>query len=91
MIRILFEKRVVYRAAEGRRRGRLTRATAYRDAAWAAYKTKYAAELSCCCDGGPENCGSLLHNLFPAPPVIDRLARWLMWRDRRLAEIGASS
>jgi hypothetical protein len=88
MIRVEMELRPVWRSAVGRK-GRLTRRAAYLDAAWQAWRAKYwPVGCGCGCEletfsfceyHGPDG---------PAPElvkerrrVVDRLARWLMWRD----------
>lgn len=96
MIRIVSETRVVYRSEVGRR-ARLTKRTAYLDAAWHAWKAKYP----CTCD--PETsyvCSEHEDRQWTATDpeasdergeyrrkVIDRLARWLMWRDARAVQV----
>lgn len=82
MIRVVSETRTVWRAEGGRRRARLTKRGAYTDAARAAYLEKY-----------PHDDGLGIDADFVAAEaeardrhyrrVVPRLARWLMWRDKR--------
>lgn len=88
MIRVLVETRTVYRSEAGRR-ARLKRRTAYLDAAWQAWRAKYP----CACEEETQFvCGE--HNYRMdydgekvdersayRRKVVNRLARWLMWRD----------
>lgn len=92
MIRVLEETRVVFRSEVGRR-ARLTKKSAYHDAAWQAWKAKHP----CTCDHETDFvCAEHEHNAIVEGEeperwtyrrvVILRLARWLMWRDRRYVE-----
>jgi hypothetical protein len=88
VIRVLEETCAVYRSEVGRR-ARFVKKAAYRDAAWQAWKAKYP----CTCEHETDFvCSEHVHdgNLEEEPErwtyrrvVILRLARWLMWRDRR--------
>lgn len=91
MIRVLAEQRTVYRSEVGRR-GRLTRRAAYLDAAWQAWRAKYPCECELetgfvCWQHHPDENGTSPDTAVVARrrKVIDRLARWLMWRDARAA------
>lgn len=86
MIRVLCEQRPVWRSEVGRR-GRLQKRTAYLDAAWQAWRAKYPCE---CEHETGYRCGEHAHLDDPEGEskradyrrkVIDRLARWLLWRD----------
>lgn len=81
---------ITYRASGGR--ARRTERTAYLDAAWLAWRAKYPCE----CDGdvgfvcGEHRDDRRFEGEDISPrgayrrKVIDRLARWLRWRDSRL-------
>src|ERR1043165_5485702 len=94
MIRILTETRTVYRSEVGRG-GRLTKRAAYRDAAWQAWRAKYPCTCEavdtfqclfhrgCMCpDDGSRRCDRC-RVAKHRRKVIDRLARWLLWRDAK--------
>lgn len=96
MIEVIAEVRTVWRATNRhKRRSRLTKGQAYRDAALSAVLEK----LPCTCEafdfetGIGGQCEAHEHmsegrkakNRTNA--LIGRLARWLMWRDRRRAQL----
>ncbi len=91
MIRVLAEQRTVYRSEVGRR-GRMTKRAAYRDAAWQAWSAKYPCTCEplvsawCGMHGAPDDEPDAEHAEHRRK-VIDRLARWLRWRDSRLVAI----
>jgi len=100
VIEVIAETRTVWRSAVGRR-GRLSRRAAYLDAAWQAWRAKYPCECeaatSYTCSQHrrePIDPNSESSELVLDPEmverrrrVIGRLARWLMWRDRRVAHL----
>lgn len=87
MITVTCKMRPVW-SAPGRR-GRLTKRAAYMNAAWGAYREAYGCgEDTEEAEDGTMHRHVCDHECFGVDPevssrVVDRLARWLMWRDGR--------
>jgi hypothetical protein len=87
-------KRTMRKVWKGGKRSRLTRRAAYLDAAWEAWRAKNWPEPDGCGCEDETNYSCPYHRFNEEGPtresvaltdhrrkVIDRLARWLMWRD----------
>jgi hypothetical protein len=73
----------VYRSSNGRRRW-LSRKAAYNEAAWRAYNAKYPRTYGNCDDG---YFVESTHVREYRKSVVERLVRWLMWRDSKRSEV----
>jgi hypothetical protein len=103
MITIECKLQPVWRSSVGRK-PRLTKRKAYLDAAWQAWKAKHPCMcrsgdggLIYCREHATvyDPLGDGYHEPIPDPvrrayriKAIQRLARWLMWRDERRKEMG---